>query len=197
MGDHIGIFRELDKNERIEFESKTILPIVFMKEAEIKKVLGKERKEFPISFAATNVYVTNKTLYFLILYQMDAKELSDEKKSALSGIAGTWFDIPLTAINSVENRKVALNMLDTETNMKTLVEWGLLDAEELSDASCVEIVYIEEDAAGRAKDYMEASLGVNNFLGRMFNKVEKVSDKLWIIGKESTPIVPYLKRQLK
>jgi hypothetical protein len=90
MGDHIGIFRELDKNESIEFESKTIMPTVFMKEAEIKKVLGKERREFPISFTATNIYVTNKKLYFLILYQMGAKELTgEEKKSALSGIAGT------------------------------------------------------------------------------------------------------------
>jgi hypothetical protein len=44
----------IDKNESIEFESKTIMPTVFMKEAEIKKVLGKERREFPISFTATN-----------------------------------------------------------------------------------------------------------------------------------------------
>ncbi len=198
MLDHIGIFRELDKNERIEFESRTIMPTVFMKEAEIKKVLGKERKEFPISFTATNIYVTNKKLYFLILYQMGAKELTgEEKKSALSGIAGTWFEIPITAINSVDNRMIKLNNLNTETDMKMLVTWGLLKEEELNNASCVEIVYNEEDAMGRAKDYMEANLGVNNFMGRIFNKVEKVSDKLFIIGKEATPIIPSLKRQLK
>ena len=92
---------------------------------------------------------------------------------------------------------IELNKLNTETDTETLVAWGLLKEEELKNASCVEIVYNEEDATGRAKDYMEANLGVNNFMGRIFNKVEKVSDKLFIIGNEATPIIPSLKRQLK
>lgn len=192
----IGVFKELDENEKLIFESKVVTPTIFVKEAEVKKLIGRERREIPISFSATNLYLTNKRLSFLILYQLEARTISESGAPKLSGVAGTWFEIPVSAISSADIRPVFLKSFEKEVDMKRLVEWGVIKKEMAERASAVELIYSEEDAVGRIKDYMQSLLKMG-FWGKIFKKIERVSDKLMIVGEEATTIVPSIKGLIK
>jgi len=192
MAKIIGVYKELEPDEKLIFESKVITPIVFIKEAEVKKIIGKERKEVPIAFAATNIYLTNKRLAFLILYQLEAKTLVESGGLRLSGVAGTWFDIPISAIIDTDIRPVFLKSLEKEVDMKRLIDWGIISSDMVERASATEIIYNEAEAVGRIRDYIQSLLRIG-FWGKLFKKIERVSDKLLIIGEEATSLVPSLK----
>lgn len=46
MNKIIGLYKELDDDEKISFEDRTILPTVFIKEAETKNSSGVKQKKF-------------------------------------------------------------------------------------------------------------------------------------------------------
>jgi len=183
----VGLYKDLDVDEKISFEGKTILPTVFIKEAEIKKLIGRETKEVPISYAMTKTYLTNKRLLFLILYQIETRMLTDAGAPSLSGVTGSWFEMPLNAIIEVEIRPV---FVKRETEMMRLAEW--IPSLDVDKASGVEIVYDERLASGRIKDYMESMLGMG-FFSKLFKRIERVFDKLLLIGEETASIAPMLK----
>ena len=58
----VGVYKILSKDEEIIFESKTMTPVIFVKEAYIKKVLGREeRREIPLSFMYTKSFLTSSS----------------------------------------------------------------------------------------------------------------------------------------
>jgi hypothetical protein len=187
MSKVIGIYKELDDDEKLSFEGRTILPTVFIKEVEIKKLIGRETKEVPISYAMTKTYFTNKRLVFLILYQIETRLLTEGGAPSLSGVTGSWFEMPLNAIIEVEVRPVFVRQ---DKEMMRLAEW--IPSLNVDRAPCVEIVYDEKMATGRIKDYMESMLGMG-FWTKLFKKIERVSDKLLLIGEETVSISPMLK----
>ena len=181
---NIGLFKELREDEELLFQTNVVTPVVFVKEAEIKRpIVGTERKEIPIAYAAANMYLTNQRLLFLILYQLEAQALAEKGAPRISGVTGTWFEMPISAITSVEVRPV---MVRKDENMRRLSEWGIMPSQ---DTSCVELVYSEKDAVGRAKDYMQSMLRMGFFAKRL-KKVLRVSDKLFVIGREVVSIAP-------
>lgn len=182
----IGLFKNLSDDEDLIFESKIVTPIVFVKEAIIKKLVGRERNEIPISYAMSNVYLTNNRLIFLILYQIEAKTIAENIPPRLSGVSGTWFEIPTSAILETEVRPLSLRRDD----MQRLSEW--IPTLDISRAPTVEVIYEEKMAIGRVKDYMESMLKMG-FFTKLFKKVERVYDKLFIIGEETVSVVPTLK----
>jgi hypothetical protein len=126
---------------------------VFIKEADIKKLICRERKEVPISYAMTMIYLTNKRLVFLILYQVETRLLAERGAPSLSGVTGTWFEMPIFAITDVDIRPVLIRQ---DREMMRLVEWGIIP--NLERATAVELIYDEKMATGRIKDYMEPML---------------------------------------
>ena len=187
MSKVIGLYKKLDRGEKIVFEGRTILPTVFIKEADIKKLIGRETKEVPISYAMTKTYLTDKRLVFLILYQIETRLLTERGAPSLSGVTGSWFEMPLKAIIEVEIRPVFVRK---NKEMMRLAGW--IPSLNVDRASGVEIIYDEKMASGRMKDYMQSMLGMG-FWGKLFKKIERVSDKLLLIGEETVSITPMLK----
>jgi len=186
-----GLYKELESDENIIFEGKTTCPTVFIKEAEIKKLIGRERKEVPISIAVSKVYLTNKRLLFLILFQLETKVLTDKGAPRFSGITGSWFEMPISAIQEVDIRPT---FIKEDKEMMRLIEWGIVPS--LSDRSpALEMIYDERMAVGRLKDYMESMLKMG-FFTKLFKKIEKVFDKIIIIGEEITTVMPRLKNMI-
>ena len=180
---NIGLFKELSIDEVVLFESKITTPVIFTKEAELKKMFGTERKEVPIAYSMSNIYLTNERLMFLILYQLEASSLADEKQPKFSGISGTWFEMPVSSVNSVDIRPL---ILKKDKNIKKLLEWGLLRSE---DEPCVELIYDEKVVRGRSKDYLESMLKMGGF-SKMFKEVLSVKDKLFIVGRDAVTLAP-------
>jgi len=187
---NIGLFKELREDEELLFQTNVVTPVVFIKEAEIKKLVGTERKEIPIAYAVANMYLTNQRLLFLILYQLEAQTLAEKGAPRISGVTGTWFEMPISAITGVEVRPVIIRK---EENMKRLSEWRVMPSQ---DTSCVELVYSEKEAAGRAKDYMQSMLRMG-FFARRLKKVLRISDKLLVVGREVVSIAPTINGLLR
>lgn len=178
---YIGLFKEISIDEAVLFKSNITAPVIFTKEAELKKMFGTERKEVPIAYSMSNIYLTNERLLFLILYQLDASSLADEKHPKFSGISGTWFEMPISSVNSVDIRPLKLKK---DKNIKKLIEWGLLSSE---DEPCVELIYDEKVVRGRSKDYVESMMKMGAF-SKMFKEVLSVKDKLFIVGREAATL---------
>jgi len=191
----IGLFKKLKANEELTFETKIVTPVIFLKEAESRRLGMHRRQEVPISLCQTNIYLTNERLLFLVLYQLHASTVAKSRKSKvsrLSGVSGTWFEMPLSAIRQVEMRP--LKLLKGK-EMRQFLESTYPDKDELNDflkVPAVELIYDEQVAIGRVKDYMVSLLKMGLF-GRMFTKLENVYDKLLIAGEEIVSIMPALR----
>ena len=48
MSNYISLFKMLKDGEELLFQSKLVTPVIFFKEAMIKKLIGRERKGIPI-----------------------------------------------------------------------------------------------------------------------------------------------------
>lgn len=191
----VGLFKKLKSTEEISFDTKMVTPVIFLKEVESKSLGMHKRQEIPISLCQANVYVTNERLLFLVLYQLDARTLSESKKtktSRLSGVSGTWFELPLTAIQQIEMRPLKLLKGKWMEEFFKLLFPDKDEFQELMKKPAVELVYDEQEAAGRIKDYMQALFKVG-FFGRMTTKMEKAYDKLLITGEEVVSIIPTLR----
>ena len=185
----VGVFKSLDVDESVRFESHAVAPVIFLKEAEVKGLFSSSRKEVPISYALTKLYLTNKRLLMLILYQVQSGQLVGREEWRFSGVAGTWFEIPLPAISEALTRPAVIEKIIEKDELERLRSWGIILR---SDVPSLELVYDSRDAVGRVKDYMEALLKMGA-LSKLFKKVEKVYDKLLILGEEASSIAPLLK----
>jgi len=193
--DLIGLFKKLKSTEELTFETKIVTPVIFLKEVESRRLGMHRRQEVPISLCQTNIYLTNERLLFLVLYQLEASTIADFKKSKvsrLSGVSGTWFEMPLSAIQQVEMRP--LKLLKGK-EMEQFLESAFPDKDERNDflkPPAVELIYDEQAATGRVKDYMQSLLKMGLF-SRMITKLEKAYDKLLIVGEEIVSIMPALR----
>lgn len=191
----IGLFKKLKSVEELSFDTKIVTPVIFLKEVEYKRLGMHRRQEIPISLCQANVYVTSERLLFLVLYQLDARTVAEFKKSKtsrLSGVGGTWFEVPLSAIQQVEMRP--LKLLKGK-EMEEFFKLIFPDKDELNQfmkTPAVELVYDEQAATGRIKDYMQALFKMG-FFGRITTKLEKAYDKLLIAGEEIVSIIPTLR----
>lgn len=190
---NIGIYKNLDDDEKLVTQSLVQTQVIFVKEAQIKKVLGQERKEVPLSMSSCMFYLTNQRLIFLKLFEILATELQkDTRKEVemIGGASGTFFELPLTAVAGVEMRQVKLNKNDKER----FVKW--YGSESILERPALEIVYDERAATGRAKDYMESMLDRNK-LSKLWGKVEMVYDKILVLGEQAVVLQPLLSDYVK
>jgi hypothetical protein len=192
-GKSIGVFKQLENDEKLVTNSTVQAEVIFVKEAEIKKVLGKERKEVPLSMSSSMFYLTSQRLLFLKLFEVWASDLQKEDKKGvkrIAGAGGTFFELPLTAIAGVEMRQVKLNKNDKDRFMEFFGNESLLDRPTL------EIIYDEKAATGRAKDYVESMLDRNK-LSKLWGKVEMVYDKILVLGEQAVVLQPLLSDYVK
>lgn len=195
----IGLFKRLKPAEELTFETKIITPVLFLKEVESRRFRMHRRQEVPISLSQTNVYLTNERLIFLVLYQLRAMAIAEFKKqkvSLLSGISGTWFEMPLSAIQQVEMRPLKL-LKGKEIDQ--FFELSFPDKDQRNDflkTPAVELIYDEQETIGRIKDYMQSLLKMGLF-SRTFTKLQKSYDKLIIVGEETVSIMPTLKQIMR
>ena len=185
----IGIYKELDSGESLLHNGVIHTDVIFVKEAEIKKVIGKERKEVPVSISSCFVYMTSKRIIFLKLFELSASELS-ENVNLLSGVSGTFYEIPLSAIKNVDMRPIKINKNDVDRFERFFgANKNILDRPNL------EIVYEEKEATGRAKDYMESMLQ-RGALSKLWGKVQMVYDKIFILGEQSVILEPIIAERI-
>lgn len=190
QGGVIGIYKDLEGDEQLTYQSQTPSPVIFVKEAQIKKVIGRERKEMPISMSKSLFYVTTKRLVFLKLFEISTSELGEDN-NMLSSVSGTFYEIPISAITSVDMRPLSLNSTDSATFENILGG----DVSKL-DQPTLEVIYDEKSATGRAKDYVEAMMG-RSLVSKIFGRVEMVYDKLFVLGEQSVAIMPQLQEAIR
>lgn len=188
----IGIYKELEPMEKVTYQSSVQTEVIFVKEAAIKKVIGSERKEVPISLSRSLVYLTNQRLIFLKVFEVSAKELG-AGANQLAGASGTWYEVPLSAINGVEMRQVQLNKNDLD---RFIDFFGEDTAATMLKRPALEILYDEKAATGRAKDYIEAMLR-RGALSKLWGRVQMVYDKVWVLGEQSIAIEPVLAEHIR
>ncbi|AIF83669.1 zinc-ribbon domain [Candidatus Nitrososphaera evergladensis SR1] len=186
----IGIIKELENDEKVVTQSITQTEVIFVKEAFIKKVLGQERKEVPISISGSMFYLTNQRLIFLKLFELSASELGQDS-NLLAGAGGTFYELPLTSITGVEMRQVKLNKNDEARFVN--IFGG--DVSKLRRPA-LEIIYDEKAAKGRAKDYME-SMMQRGIISKLWGKVEMVYDKIFVLGEQAVVLQPTLSEYVK
>ena len=181
----IGIVKPLDKDEKLVTQSMMQTHVLFVKEAHIKKMLGEERKEVPLSLSTSFFYLTNRRLIFLKLFELSASELG-QGSNMLAGAAGTFYELPLTAITGVDMRPVKLNKND-EARFLTFFQNDMSKFQR----PALEIIYDEKAATGRARDYMESMLQ-RGIVSKLWGKVEMVYDKIFVLGEQAVALQPLL-----
>ena len=186
----VGVYKILSKDEEIIFESKTMTPVIFVKEAYIKKVLGREeRREIPLSFMYTKSFLTSKRLLFLVFRQFYSRDFNSDEQH-FAGVEGTWIEVPVQAISEYQIRPLIV---------KEKMWKGYVDAiEEIQMQlghleSTLEIIYDESAASGRSLEYTEAMMKRGRF-SKMLGKTTKISDKIIIIGNDAVSLAPSLKQ---
>jgi len=188
----LGIFKELEPTEKIIYQGVTQTEVIFVKEAEIRKIIGtRERKEVPISISESIVYLTNQRLIFLKLFEISATEIGTTN-NLLAGVAGTFYEMPISAVTSVNIRPVKLNKNDEE---RFLSFFGVENELKLRKPA-LEIIYDERAATGRAKDYIESMLR-RGFLSKLWGRVEMTYDKIFVLGEQCIALQPTLSEQVK
>jgi hypothetical protein len=185
MSKVIGIYKELDPSEKIVYQGQVQTEVIFVKEAEIKKVIGIERKEVPISLSKSLLYLTNQRLIFLKLFEISATELG-ENNNQLASVSGTFYELPINAVTGVDMRTVRLNKNDSE---RFVTIFG--GDESKLQRPALEIIYDEKAATGRAKDYIEAMMG-RGLVSKLWGRVQMVYDKIFVLGEQSVAIQPVL-----
>lgn len=187
MQSYVGLYKQLNQNEQLIFENNSLTPAIFKKEVQVKKMIGHEKKEVPVSCFMINTYLTSKRLMFLILRENEALALRKKGVPTLSNLEGSWYEIPTSAIRNVE----AINMaVSGDKELKELVP--SLSSHET--VSVVEITYEGERTSGNFKEYMESMFDAQG-LARMFNlkEVVELANKVRIIGEQNISMVPKLK----
>jgi hypothetical protein len=187
---YVGLYKELAENEHAVVQSNALTPTIFKKEVQIKKLIGHKKEDIPVSCFMTNVYLTNKRLMFLIIREVEALILRQKGVPALSGLEGSWYELPVSAITNVE----AINKeVKKEKDMRKIIP----SLENQKTISVVEIAYEGQRTSGTFKDYMESMFDAKGLAG-MFNlkNVVSLANKVQLIGEQNVSIVPKLKGML-
>ncbi len=177
-----GMFKKLDSDEDVVFQTKTTTPTIFVKGAQVKKWGGMETREVPIAYSMANLYLTNKRLMFLIHSEIEAAALEEKKISRLSDVAGTWFEIPVPTIDNVE---IVHKDIRKDENIKRFVS----SLSKRNTVELVQLIYNKQKTTGKMKELVDSlfkSTGVKKVVG--------ANDKIYIMGKE---VYPSLVKQLK
>ncbi len=177
-----GVFKKLDSDENVVFQTKTTTPTIFVKGAQVKKWGGIETKEVPIAYSMANLYLTNKRLMFLIHSEIEAPALEEKKILSLSDVAGTWFEIPVPTIDNVE---IVHKDIRKDENIKRFIS----SLSKRNTVELVQLIYDKQKTTGKMKELIDSifkSTGVKKVVG--------ANDKIYIMGKE---VYPSLVKQLK
>jgi len=176
----VGLYRELSEGEEVVYESKYAVPTLFVKEVEVRKFMGVERKEHLLIYAISYVYLTNRRLMLLTLHQLESRELIERKAPRIATRSGAWLEIPISSINLAELRSMDVKK---DHNLVNFLGWtGFKDV--VGDkVPAVELIYDDRYATGRVKDYVEMVSGMG-ILVKDQRKVEKTYDKVLLIGEE-------------
>ncbi|MFC1902995.1 hypothetical protein ACFLX4_02890 [Chloroflexota bacterium] len=191
----IGLFINLGSSEQLSFETKEITPVLFIKEMESRSLGKYRRQEVPISLCQAQLYLTNERLLILVLYQTEVDLLFQPRMTRVprpSSIPGVWFEIPLSAIRQVEDRR--LKPVQSQ-EMRKFFEFVFPNKKELVnflDSSAVELIYDEQSAMGKYRDYIKSSLKTEALTRRLAKK-NIVFDKLIVIGDEISFAISSLK----
>lgn len=182
----IGLYKELGDNEHLVINGKIIVPTVFVREAEVKKFMGHERKGFPLSYVISNVYLTNKRLMFLIFRELEAQALQKKGIPSLTGIEGTWFEIPTSAIYNVE-------VIRKEISKDKELRAAFPSLSKHNAVPTIEISYNRQRASGKLKAYVESIFNEDG-MTKHFNlkNIEAIFDKVQLIGEQTMGMVPKL-----
>ena len=183
----VGLYKELGDNEHLVIKEGVIAPTVFVREAKVKKFIGHERKGFPLSYLISNVYLTNKRLMFLIFQELEALVLQKRGIPGLTGIEGTWFEIPTSAIYNVE-------VIRKEVGRDKELRAVFPSLTRQDAVSTVEIFYNAHRASGRLKEYMQSIFNEDG-MAKHFNlkNIEAIFDKVQLLGEQTMGIVPKLR----
>ena len=187
MARFIGLFRELRDNEHTIVEDGILAPTLFIKEVEYKKFLGSQRREFPILCLMSNVYLTDKRLMLLVLHEVEAMVLKKRGIPTLTGIEGSWYEIPLTAVKSVT---VVRKEIKRDKEYRDIL--SKLSAQE--SLSLTEISYESEKASGSLKDYLNSIFDAEG-ITKIFDvkNITAMSDKIHMISDQAISLVPKIK----
>lgn len=176
---------ELDMDESLMTQSKDQTEVVYFKEAAIKKLIGRETKQTPISLSKSMVYVTNKRLILLKLFEVSATEVA-EGANQLATSSGTFYEVPLSAVAGVQTMTLQFNKKDVA---RFLDFYG--GDESVLGRPGLEISYDGAAATGGAKLAMDDVLR-RSAISKIMGKVESVSDKMLILGDEGLALGPRL-----
>ena len=187
MARFIGLFRELRDNEHTIVEDGILAPTLFIKEVEYKKFLGTQRREFPILCLMSNVYLTDKRLMLLVLHEIEAMVLKKRGIPTLTGIEGSWYEIPLTAVESVA---VVRKEVKRDKEYRDIL--SKLSAQE--SLSLTEISYESEKASGSLKDYLNSIFDAEG-MTKIFDvkNITAMSDKIHVLSDRAISLVPKMK----
>lgn len=161
MNDQImlGIYKELKGGEELISEGKEIIPLTFAREVH-KKILGllSRTEEELTGRAYAKVYLTNQRLLFLNLYVMQAEQLPKKEaelkkaKLSISGFAGEWFELPISAIGDTQLTKRGVELYYKTSSKIRHVSKGLSDLLGISSIEGrEEKIIMEADNAGMWK----------------------------------------------
>ena len=187
MARFIGLFRELRDNEHTIVEDGILAPTLFIKEVEYKKFLGSQRREFPILCLMSNVYLTDKRLMLLVLHEVEAMMLKKRGIPTLTGIEGSWYEIPLTAIKGVA-------AIQKEIRKDREYKEMLPNLSAHETLSLIEISYESERAIGSLRDYIKSIFDAEG-IAKIFNvkNVIAMSDKIHMLSDQAISLVPKIK----
>ena len=185
----IGLYKFLSKDEEIIFEGSAVTPILYVKEAYIKKVLNREeRREIPIGMYAGKLYLTTKRLIFLTLRQSYSKDYDGHTSQDTDG---TWTEVPVDAIKDYHVRPVIVKEKMWKGYLDLIEEVVAIRHGRIESA--LEVIFDESLASGRSLEYAEG-LMKRGKISKLLGKVEKTSDKLLILGNDAVSISPSLKQ---
>ena len=187
MTKFVGLYRELKDNEHVIVEDGILTPTVFIKEVECKKFLGSQRREFPILCLMSNVYLTNKRLMLLVLHGVEAVVFKKRGVPTLTGIEGSWYEIPVTAINGVA-------AIQKEIRKDREYKEMLPNLSAHETLPLIEISYESERAIGSLRDYIKSIFDAEG-IAKIFNvkNVIAMSDKIHMLSDQAISLVPKIK----
>jgi len=194
MAKIVGLFKQLEEEEELLYEPKDSSLAILVKELEVKKLVGVERKEHMLIYAIAYPYLTSKRLLLLALHQAESKFLLDHKAPKIPIRSGAWLEVPIKAVEVAELKSVDVKK---DHDLSHFLSWAGLREEFFDRAPAVEVVYDEKQVAGRVKDYVDmlVEMGV---LVKDQRKVERSFDKLLLVGEEAVAeLLPRLKELLE
>ncbi|MCX8204750.1 MAG: hypothetical protein N3H31_03780 [Candidatus Nezhaarchaeota archaeon] len=188
----IGLFKELEEDEQLLYESKDSLPLVLTRELVVKKLVGSERKEHPILYAVSTLYLTSRRLLLLTLHQAESSTLLEHGAPRVPLRSGAWLEVPINSVASVEPR-----LIDVKANreLARFIEWAGVREVVSGHVPAAEVIYDCGQAVGRVADYVKLIFEMG-LLVKDQHKVEAQVDKAFLIGEEAASNLPFLLREV-